>query len=535
MPKNDVEAILAKMYKLKGKSFLHTNATLIDDEWIRIFKKYKTKVGVSWDGPKELSAYRPGTNKVGAVIERLAKEGLIGSVLIVVSKANAGTSKRLEKLKKYLLRLHQFGISGRLLACTNAPIYELNMGKLKKVYLDLAKFCLENNLRWSPFTDIINGLKGKDRVCIFMPGDPFATPSVITVLEDGSLTGCMRTDQFKGILLRHPAQYRTRNEILENVSQEYGGCKGCKYWTSCFGGCSFDVINNDWRNRTYLCPLWKTLFEFYEKILTYFDIPVLPQKSSPQKNPVQELTDGGHGDVPHGDSGHGDSSHGDNPYLHENFAPQLPALKQFSKQSDNRINANKGIIRKDFKIDFIGIGAPRCGTTWIARCLAEHPQVCFSSEKEPDFFLDSHYRKGLKFYQSFFKDCGNGRIRGEFSPSYYLNKKVPQRIKKYFPNVKLLVCLRNPIERILSHYKFKIKTGQKINPNISKELSSNRYYMLYGLYYQYLSKFFKYFNPKNILILIYEDTLSNPTKFIKISIDFLKLMKTLFLGHSIKK
>jgi len=333
LPKKDVEAILAKIYELKGRSSIQTNATLIDDEFIEMFKKYKTNVGISWDGPGELCKYRPGTSKVGSTIERLVKEGVSTSTIIVVSKANAGTKQQLNKLKEYLLHLNKLKISGRVNLCYNAPGYELTMKKMKEVYLDLADFCLHHNLRWSPFRDIINGLKGKDRVCTFMGCDPFSTQSATVVLGDGSITNCMRTNE-EGILLRHPAQYKTRNEILFNIPQEHGGCKGCKYWTACYGGCPSGAIDNDWRNRTYLCPLWKVLFEFYEKVLSYCDIPVVSQKSVCQEKSVQE-PDKGHGDAPHGDShedhadlerrdheDHADLEHSDSPHgdSHEDHA-----------------------------------------------------------------------------------------------------------------------------------------------------------------------------------------------------------------------
>ncbi len=320
LPKKDVEKLLAKSYELTGKSAIQTNAVLIDDQWIKIFKKYKTHVGISWDGPGELSAYRPGTQKVGSIIEKLVKKDISTSVIIVVSKANAGTRIKLEKLKKYLLKLNKMKISGRLNPCSGTPKYELDLEKLKEVYLDLADFCLHYNLKWSPFTDIIKGLKGEERVCTFMGCDPFATQSAIVVMGDGSLTNCMRTNK-EEILLRHPAQYKTRNEILENIEQRYGGCKGCKYWTACYGGCPSSAIDNDWRNRTYLCPVWKSLFEFYEKILNYFDISLAICKSEASTKPCKGYEDSEHGDA-HGDSKHGDHTdlehsddiHGDAPH-----------------------------------------------------------------------------------------------------------------------------------------------------------------------------------------------------------------------------
>ncbi len=311
LPQQDVEKMLAKMHELTGRSSMQTNATLINDKWIEIFKKYKTSVGVSWDGPDELSEYRPGSSRVGSMIERLVKEGLSVSIIIVISKANAGTKTRLNKLKKYLLRLNQLKISGRLNPCYNVPGCELKLNSLKEVYLDLADFCLKNNLRkWSPFVDIMNGLQGKDRVCFFMGCDPFSTKSATVILSDGSVTNCMRTNK-EGILIRHPAQYKTRNEILANVPQEYNGCQGCEYWTACYGGCPSGVIDNDWRNRTYLCPVWKALFEFHKNILDYcgasINICQKPNICQKSEERFKETERGDkHGDAPHGDAPHGD-------------------------------------------------------------------------------------------------------------------------------------------------------------------------------------------------------------------------------------
>ncbi len=103
--------------------------------------------------------------------------------------------------------------------------------------------------------------------------DIFHTPSAAELLGDGSLTNCMRTNQ-DYILLRYPVKYNTRDEILSQTPQEFGGCSECKYWNACHGGCPTMAINNDWRNRTFLCSLWKSLFKFYEKILENCDIPL---------------------------------------------------------------------------------------------------------------------------------------------------------------------------------------------------------------------------------------------------------------------
>lgn len=319
LPKKDVVKILAKMYKLKGKSAIQTNGTLINDEYIKIFKKYKTSVGISYDGPGELSEFRPGSKDMDKMIERLVNEKLGVSIIIVLSKANAGTDARLNKLKEYLLKVSKMGILGRVNPCAGAPDYELDVKKMKEAYLNLARFCLENNLKWSPFIDLIHGLQNKPRVCTLMGCDPFHTASATVVLDDGSITNCMRTNK-EEILLQHPVIYDTRTQILSETPQEFGGCKDCKYWTACYGGCPSIAINNDWRNKTSLCSVWASLFQYFESALNFFEYPNILNRS--QKSECFSRQKGNQPGIQHLDhmdqarpreheDGHGDSPHGD--------------------------------------------------------------------------------------------------------------------------------------------------------------------------------------------------------------------------------
>lgn len=280
LPKKDIEKILKKIFKINGRSGIQTNGTLIDDEHIKMFKKYKTNVGVSYDGPGELSDFRPGTAHVDKVIEKLVKQGIPTSTIMVISKANAGTDKKLKKLKDYVLGLDKIKVCGRLNPCSGSPTHELSEKRLIKVYLDLAQFCLENNIKRSPFVDLIHGLQGKTRVCTFMGCDFFHTASALVITGDGTVTNCMRTNKESLLLTRHPAQRNTRLEILRETLQKFGGCKGCKYWTACYGGCPSGAIDNDWRNRTYLCSVWKALFQYFENVLRFTEYPSVLSKAN---------------------------------------------------------------------------------------------------------------------------------------------------------------------------------------------------------------------------------------------------------------
>lgn len=319
LPKKDVETLLAKSFALQKQSGLQTNGTLIDDDYIAMFKKYNTTVGISWDGPDELSEYRKGAKHVERIIEKLVQEGVAVSTIIVVTKANAGTKERLEKLKQYILHLNELKIEGRINPCYGAPEYEIPSDTLAEIYVDLADFCWKHGIRWSPFEDIVHALRNEFRVCHFMGCDPFSTESAVVVLSDGSITNCMRTNKV-GIVLKHPSVHNTRSEILQKVPQQHGGCQGCPYWENCKGGCPSGAIDGDWRNRTYICPVWKALFAYFEKMLTYCFVLPLSEKTEATPCTDESRHQGAsgqlHGDSPHGDHGdshqpiHADNHHG---------------------------------------------------------------------------------------------------------------------------------------------------------------------------------------------------------------------------------
>jgi len=265
LPKPDAERILAKSLEVTGKSLVQTNGTLIDDEWIEIFKRNKTHVGISCDGPGELNRFRMSlsmTKQLTEAIIKLKKAGIGVSVISVLSIANVGTPERLAAFKSWLLELRDLQIGGRLNPCSmgNNLQFELAIDDLAEVYRNLTWFCMEHGLTWSPISDLAVKVNGGHAVCSFEGCDVYHTDSAVVILGDGTITNCMRTND-SSILLRHPSKYPTRSEVLQSMPQKYGGCKECPYWNYCNGGCPSTAIDGDWRNRTYLCQVWKAVIE----------------------------------------------------------------------------------------------------------------------------------------------------------------------------------------------------------------------------------------------------------------------------------
>jgi hypothetical protein len=170
-----------------------------------------------------------------------------------------------------------------------------------------------------------------------------------------------------------------------------------------------------------------------------------------------------------------------------------------------------------WKVDFIGIGAEKSGTSRIARIMEMHPDICMSKRKELHFFneKDGHGMKiknqnyallGFDWYHSNFKVCNEDSKKGEFSPTYYCCPKAAMRIKKYNPKAKLICCIRNPIDRAFSQYKYDARIGV-INRNISFEdaIKYKSDYLEKGLYCKHLKVYYSLFPKNQIHIVLFED------------------------------
>lgn len=100
---------------------------------------------------------------------------------------------------------------------------------------------------------------------------------------------------------------------------------------------------------------------------------------------------------------------------------------------------------------FVIIGTQKGGTSSLYNALTQHPQILKAARKEVHFF-DQHYGRGHTWYLKQFPDCQPGQITGEASPFYMAHPLVAERMARYCPTARLIVLLRNPADRAISHY-----------------------------------------------------------------------------------
>lgn len=100
---------------------------------------------------------------------------------------------------------------------------------------------------------------------------------------------------------------------------------------------------------------------------------------------------------------------------------------------------------------FLGLGVQKGGTTTLQRLLEQHPQVWLPPEKELQFF-SLHYARGAQWYASRFAEASAGQCCGDITPYYLFHPEAPRRIAELLPQARLIVLLRDPVERSLSQY-----------------------------------------------------------------------------------
>jgi hypothetical protein len=163
------------------------------------------------------------------------------------------------------------------------------------------------------------------------------------------------------------------------------------------------------------------------------------------------------------------------------------------------------------KPTFIGLGGQKCASSWIHGIFSDHPDAFVSEPKELDFF-SAHFDRGAQWYESHFA-AGVGRTAlGEISPSYLPDADAPQRAHGYNAEFRILVALRDPIERAYSSHLHNVRLGYHRGHDLSFEagLAGNPMYVEQSRYARYLRAWLEHFPREQFLIIFQEEIAANP-------------------------
>ena len=168
--------------------------------------------------------------------------------------------------------------------------------------------------------------------------------------------------------------------------------------------------------------------------------------------------------------------------------------------------------------DFIGIGAPRTGTTWLFEILKSHPQIFLPHEKALNFF-NANWERGVQWYYNQFKGRSTS-IQGEISPLYFGQARLAERLHEVAPKAKLILIYREPVERLESHVKLiNNMRGTEMAPHLV--IQKHPILLEHGRYHHYLSELLKYFRKDQILVLAHQKIAQDPRGVYRQLSDFL--------------
>jgi hypothetical protein len=187
--------------------------------------------------------------------------------------------------------------------------------------------------------------------------------------------------------------------------------------------------------------------------------------------------------------------------------------------------------------NFLVIGAEKAGTTWLYKNLKMHPDIYLPETKEIHFFnkynsnleLKNRYQNlAIEWYEYFFKDCNRECAVGEVTPMYLCDPVALERIKRSLGSIKVIVSLRDPFWRAVSHYKMAYNKGHTKKTFEQVVNNKDDRFIKRGLYGQQLEHVFKYFSEEKVFIVFFDDLIHYPEKTIKNIFHFLDVSCTLF-------
>lgn len=176
-------------------------------------------------------------------------------------------------------------------------------------------------------------------------------------------------------------------------------------------------------------------------------------------------------------------------------------------------------------VDFLGLGAQRCGTSWLYACLSEHPEICMP-RKEINFFNhEEKWSRGVDRYRKHFTECSHDQLRGEISTSYLHTEGTPRRIHETVPDARLLVVLRDPVQRAYSGFRNDIDAGNLPKDARFEDQFEDGEYLERSRYAKHLANYLTYFDRDQLWVGRFERIRSEPDALLEDAFEFLGVDK----------
>lgn len=168
----------------------------------------------------------------------------------------------------------------------------------------------------------------------------------------------------------------------------------------------------------------------------------------------------------------------------------------------------------------------KAGTTSLHYYLNQHPQIFMSDPKELWYFVqEKNWSKGNDWYLDHFSDVSREIVIGESCPDYTMLPKyqgVAERLHRFNPASKLVYILRDPVERVISHYWYDVRLAGE-QRDIMTAVREEPAMLQISNYAMQLKEYLRFFSQDDIYLLTFEKLISDVQKHVKLIIDWLNL------------
>jgi hypothetical protein len=237
---------------------------------------------------------------------------------------------------------------------------------------------------------------------------------------------------------------------------------------------------------------------------------------------------------------------------------ELAATREVIKNAQDGLLAPhaSGALEVGRLPDFVVIGAQKCGTGSFYNLLTMHPNVERAAVKEVHYFdKKENFSKGIEWYRRCFpppeREDGRRSITGEASPSYLISRHAPERLAEAVPQARLIVLLRNPVDRAYSHYHMAVRNGNELrsfeevveedlawlleeedetshlgladSPDSGGSGKPMHPYLRRGIYVDQLLRWREFFGDGQLLVLRSKDLFGRPQESLKLVLEYLDL------------
>ncbi len=188
-------------------------------------------------------------------------------------------------------------------------------------------------------------------------------------------------------------------------------------------------------------------------------------------------------------------------------------------------------MTKQNKPEVLLLGGQKCATSWLYRCLREHPDIFVPSQKRDSLPLGHTYyeENGIHKYFEPFDQAQEGQIIADSAVSYLYTPESPEAIKAHIPDCRFIVMFRDPIERAISAFFWSYRNNtlpfssvkEALKNDLKHQNPQNNYQLLEkSLYYKYLKNYLTLFDSSRFLFILFDAVNQEPENILKTTYEF---------------